>query len=903
VLELLCQRQVEIVDRLVYFRRVLIANRHAIHPGIPERELHCGLAVCTLGERALAHQLHADYAHSILADLLHMCNHFVYISQAGGVVVFGIHPHALMIHPDHGNFQPLVFRHPAQRGESMNRRAVRQHSLFGLSFGNSILPSEAVGWPGRCMLPVQKDYVEVVGFGGLAQLVDFFLRIDAVMGRDLGHQPIAIARNSLQGDSQHLVHSTVRFGSLKEADTALVGMAYQPGELLLSQVALYLTRIAARTEGEPGHLYTGFSQRYPIRSGLTLRFQREASGTCERTRGESGLDECTSGVVSHDLPPLRRILPQVIGTVPGPRGKTRYIGCIMKKFINRPENVVEEMLQGLVVLHPGCVRLPEHKVLIRADAEQGRQQVALLSGGGSGHEPAHAGYIGAGMLSGAIAGEVFTSPSSDAVFAAIQAVAGKPGALLVVKNYTGDRLNFGLAAEMARAQGIPVEMLIVDDDVALKGMGQATGARGLAGTVFIHKLVGAAAAEGRSLAEVAALGKAAVDALATMGVSFSAGTSPAVGRPSFELGESEMELGLGIHGEPGVKRMQLQPADELTETLLRQILQHGKFGSQKRVAVMINNLGATTAMELAIIGRHAVSFLEREGFVVKRIYAGTFLSALDMAGISISVLGLDDDRLRWIDAATTAPAWPNVLKRIPGKPAVRIATAVIARAISTVGSGAQTEMGKRTKQAIEAACRALIAAEGELTEMDRVTGDGDLGASMTRAATAVLDAANSYPLDDIPATLKSLGHSLGRELGGSSGPLYAVLFLRCGSVLEVTGPTGLAQWVEALDQGCQAISELGGAKPGDRTMLDALDPFVKTLLQDMGAKAMRELVRAAVEASEHGVEATAQMKPRMGRSSYLGDRVLGHPDPGAKAISLWLRAVCESLFPIPDAKI
>ena len=200
----------------------------------------------------------------------------------------------------------------------------------------------------------------------------------------------------------------------------------------------------------------------------------------------------------------------------------------MKKFINRPENVVEEMLQGLVVLHPGCVRLPEHKVLIRADAEQGRQQVALLSGGGSGHEPAHAGYIGAGMLSAAIAGEVFTSPSSDAVFAAIQAVAGKPGALLVVKNYTGDRLNFGFAAEMARAQGIQVEMLIVDDDVALKGMGQATGARGLAGTVFIHKLVGAAAAEGRSLAEVAAIGKAAVDSLATMGVSFSAGTSPAV---------------------------------------------------------------------------------------------------------------------------------------------------------------------------------------------------------------------------------------------------------------------------------------------------------------------------------------------------------------------------------------
>ena len=248
----------------------------------------------------------------------------------------------------------------------------------------------------------------------------------------------------------------------------------------------------------------------------------------------------------------------------------------MKKFINRPEDVVEEMLEGLVVLHPGLARLAEHKVIVRADAETSRhRQVAVISGGGSGHEPAHAGYIGAGMLSAAVAGEVFTSPSSDSVFAAIQAVAGKPGALLVVKNYTGDRLNFGLAAEMARAEGVPVEIVIVDDDVALRGTPQAAGARGLAGTVFIHKLLGAAAAEGKSMAELAAIGKAAVQSLATMGVSFSAGISPAVGKPSFELGEHEMELGLGIHGEPGVERTTLQPAARLTETLLTNILKHG----------------------------------------------------------------------------------------------------------------------------------------------------------------------------------------------------------------------------------------------------------------------------------------------------------------------------------------
>jgi triose/dihydroxyacetone kinase / FAD-AMP lyase (cyclizing) len=566
---------------------------------------------------------------------------------------------------------------------------------------------------------------------------------------------------------------------------------------------------------------------------------------------------------------------------------------MMKKFINRPEDVVEEMLQGLAVLHPGSVRLPGHKVLIRADAQDVRnQQVAILSGGGSGHEPAHACYIGAGMLSAAVAGEVFTSPSSDSVFAAIQAVAAKPGALLVVKNYTGDRLNFGLAAEMARAEGIPVEIIIVDDDVALKGTGGATGARGLAGTVFIHKLVGAAAAEGKSVAELAAIGKAAVASLATMGVSFSAGTSPAVGKPSFELGEHEMELGLGIHGEPGVKRTGLQPANQVTETLLTEIMQHGSSGNEQRVAVMVNNLGATTEMELAIVARHAASFLAGKGLAVERIYAGTFLSSLDMAGISISVFGLNEDRLRWLDAPTTAPAWPNAAKQRPGNPETQIAAEVSTEVSS--GGAAQTEAGRKTKQAIGAACKALLAAENELTEMDRVTGDGDLGVSMARAARAVQDAVAFYPLDNIPATLKALGHTLRRELGGSSGPLYGVLFLRCGSVLEASRATGLAQWGEALDQGCRAISELGGARPGDRTMLDALDPFVRTLRQGAGVKATRDAVLAAVEAAERGAEATAQMQPKLGRSSYLGGRVLGYPDPGAKAISVWLRAACEA---------
>lgn len=568
----------------------------------------------------------------------------------------------------------------------------------------------------------------------------------------------------------------------------------------------------------------------------------------------------------------------------------------MKKFINRPENAVEEMLEGLAVLAPGLARLSGHKVMLRGNAEQTRdRQVAVISGGGSGHEPAHAGYIGEGMLSAGVVGEVFTSPDTDSILAAIKAVAGKPGALLVVKNYTGDRLNFGLAAEMARSEGIAVEMIVVHDDVALNETPSITGARGLAGTVFIHKLVGAAAAEGKSLAETAAIGRAAIESLATMGVSFSAGTSPSVGKPSFELAEDEMELGLGIHGEPGVTRTRLQPADELSETLLTEILKHGKFGDEKRLAVMINNLGATTEMELAIVARHATLFLENKGFTVERLYAGTFLSSLDMAGISISVLGVNDACLRWLDAPTTAPSWPNAVKQHPGNPQVQVTVKVNVNLSGGASRSARTEAGKKVRHAIEAACNALIEAEPELTEMDRITGDGDLGTSMKRAATAVKQAIESYPLDDVPATLKALGHTLRHELGGSSGPLYGVLFLRCGNVLESSGRAGLAQWIQALDEGSRAISELGGAKPCDRTMIDALDLFVKSLKRAAASEAS-EAFPAAVKEAERGADATAQMQPHLGRSSYLGNRVLGHPDPGAKAVAIWLRAVSEALF-------
>jgi len=309
---------------------------------------------------------------------------------------------------------------------------------------------------------------------------------------------------------------------------------------------------------------------------------------------------------------------------------------------------------------------------------------------------------------------------------------------------------------------------------------------------------------------------------------------------------------------------------------------------------MINNLGATTEMELAIVARHALAFLERNGFSVERIYAGTFLSSLDMAGISISILGLQDGWLSLLDAPTSALAWPNVSKQRSANRAAEVAPNVRSNLSGPTPQDVRTETGRLTKRAIEAACDALIAAESELTEMDRIVGDGDLGTSMKRAAAAVNDAVATYPLDDVADTLKALGHTLRHELGGSSGPLYGVLFLRAGNVMENSGRAGLPRWTEALEEGSRAISELGGAKPGDRTMMDALYPFV-ACLKSSGASFSRQALRAAVDEAKRGADATAQMKPRLGRSSYLQDRVLGHPDPGAIAVVIWLRAVTAVL--------
>ncbi len=563
----------------------------------------------------------------------------------------------------------------------------------------------------------------------------------------------------------------------------------------------------------------------------------------------------------------------------------------MKKLINRPEAVVEEMIEGLAAAYPGLRRLPGQTVLIRADVPTPAERpVAVISGGGSGHEPAHAGYVGRGMLSAAVAGDVFTSPSPDAVLAAIRATAGPAGAVLIVKNYTGDRLNFGLAAELARAEGIPVEIVLVADDVALAGSVEHAGRRGLAGTILVHKVTGAAAEAGLPLADVAAIARAAAGAVRTMGVALSPCTVPAAGRPTFTLGENEIELGLGIHGEPGVRRGPLEPVDALVDHLLDAILADLKPEPGSRVVLLVNNLGATPTMELAIATRRALAVLEDRGLTVKRVYLGTFLSALEMSGISLSVLPVETGLLARLDAPTDAPAWPNAAARPRTRPAPTSEPPAPPVAVAAPAPP-QTRLGQALGAALQAATRALIEAAPELTRMDQVVGDGDLGISLERGARAVQEQLPAYPLDDPAAALHALGLTLQRALGGTSGPLYAAFFLRASQTLRGR-PLDPSTWADAFQAGCAAIAELGGASRGDRTMLDALLPAAEAFQDAIrSGRPSAEALRAAQAAAAASARATAEMLPRRGRSSYLGARALGHPDPGAEAVAVWLGAL------------
>jgi dihydroxyacetone kinase-like protein len=330
----------------------------------------------------------------------------------------------------------------------------------------------------------------------------------------------------------------------------------------------------------------------------------------------------------------------------------------MKKLINAPDAVVDEALAGMAAAHPDLLRIIEPNVVVRADAPRSGK-VGIISGGGSGHEPMHGGFVGMGMLDAACPGAVFTSPVPDQMLAATKAVDGGAGVLHIVKNYTGDVMNFELAAELAQAEGIEVKSVVVADDVAVQDSLYTAGRRGVGGTVLAEKIVGAAAEEGQDLAAVTTLCQRVQDNVRSMGMALTSCTVPAAGKPTFEIGDDEMEIGVGIHGEPGRERRKLATADEITETLTSAVLDDGGFGSGDRVLAFVNGMGGTPLLELYVVYNKVAAMCRDRGVTIERNLIGSYITSLEMAGVSITVLKLDDEMLRLWDAPvhTAALRW------------------------------------------------------------------------------------------------------------------------------------------------------------------------------------------------------------------------------------------------------
>ncbi|MDR9889684.1 dihydroxyacetone kinase subunit DhaK [Pseudenterobacter timonensis] len=533
-------------------------------------------------------------------------------------------------------------------------------------------------------------------------------------------------------------------------------------------------------------------------------------------------------------------------------------------FFNDRKQLVNDALEGMLISapHGNLVKLdidPAIRIVARADWDKSR--VAVISGGGSGHEPAHAGFVGKGMLTAAVCGDLFASPSVDAVLNAIVAVTGESGCLLIVKNYTGDRLNFGLAAEKAKRLGLKVEMVIVSDDIALPENKQP---RGIAGTALVHKIAGYAAEQGHPLTEVRDLARQACDNLWSLGAAMQTCNLPGSDDEEGRIRPGQVELGLGIHGEPGASVMETQNSREIVATLVEALMAQAGEG---RFAVLINNLGGVSALEMAILTKElAHSALSDR--IAWLIGPAPLVSALDMKGFSLSLLKLNATFEKALQAETMTLGWQTPVAFAPLR--TQPQQALQDRVEFTPSENASVA------GLVATVTRTLIALEDRLNALDAKVGDGDTGSTFAQGARDIAQRLeqNALPLNDLPALLVVTGERLATVMGGSSGVLMSIFFTAAGQTLQEGKPLA-----ESLLNGLAQMKQYGGADLGDRTLIDALQPALEAL--------QKEDIQAAAQAAKTGAEATAGMqKAGAGRSSYVNKENLdGVTDPGAVAVA------------------
>ena len=541
----------------------------------------------------------------------------------------------------------------------------------------------------------------------------------------------------------------------------------------------------------------------------------------------------------------------------------------MNQFINAKETLVTDAIDGLLETSGGALtRLdgyPHIKVVCRSDWD--RSKVALISGGGSGHEPAHAGFVGAGMLTAAVCGEVFASPSVDAVFAGILAVTGPMGCLLIVKNYTGDRLNYGLAAERARAFGLKVSMVVVDDDIALPHLPQP---RGVAGTLFVHKIAGALAEDGADLDAVTDAAKAAIKDMASIGTSLDTCTVPGSVKED-RIAPGMAELGLGIHGEAGVEQVAFEGAKKAMDRVLEKLSSRLEEGSY---VAILNNLGSTTPLEMSVLAHELVTSKLATN-ISHIIGPAPMMTSLDMHGFSVSVLPLTEGNMAHLELPVALAAWPGMNK-------------IAAARLQPLPDGLSPikpipSDNAKTRALLDQCCDLLIAAESDLNALDAKSGDGDTGSTLSGAARAMKGSFDGLPLADPTQLFRAIGDELSQTMGGSSGVLLAIFFGAAGDACASGKPIP-----KALLAGLERISQVGGAVKGDRTMIDALEPALQALPDGIAS--------AAAQARDGATQTASMGRAKAGRASYVPEEhLIGHNDPGAEAVARLFEGLAKSI--------
>ncbi len=596
----------------------------------------------------------------------------------------------------------------------------------------------------------------------------------------------------------------------------------------------------------------------------------------------------------------------------------------MKKIMNTPETFVYDMCHGLAAAHPELEFVEKYKVVKKKDINDNK--VSLISGGGSGHEPAHAGFVGKGMLDAAVCGDVFASPSQVQVYNAIKACATDKGVLLIVKNYSGDCMNFNNAMSDAQDDGIKVDAVYVNDDIAVKDSLYTVGRRGVAGTVLVHKCAGAAAEQGKSLEEVKAVANKVIDNVRSFGFAFTSCTVPAAGHPTFDIGDDEMEFGVGIHGEPGRFREKIDYStgtfcDDLSRRIVTDLEEDLALKSGEEVVLLINGFGGTPLQELYILNNSVTKALAKDGVKIHKTIVGNFMTSIDMAGASISVLRVDSELKALVDYPVNTPALTWGAAMSEQAQAALEAVQAIGRALGYAPVAEEHHAAKKKAAAKETEEVAVYEVEGkpEVTEtintaafvqiVDKMAdviienevpfceadkmGDGDFGMSIAKGFKQLKADWATRKKGDIGQFLVSCSEIIKEYCGGASGPIWGSAFKYAGKSMLGKKEVSLADVALLFTEANRGVYETGkksfgkGAEIGDKTLVDALKPCAMALTKAAEeGKSLREGLALGAKAAHEGAEATKTHVATLGRAGTVGERSIGYPDAGAHGLDV-----------------